>query len=160
MKPSVGIVMLFITAGTAAFAGPGPTWAIVVRPFGSENRGQAESFWVGLRNASDQDRAFCALGVRYTFELADGGLVDKPSVEHPVVGSPHPCADSMGTLVLAGETHFVQVRPRLPPDAVRSSGLRFRVVAEEACLTPNCREHAAITVAESLTMSNPGAVQR
>jgi hypothetical protein len=103
---------------------------------------------VGLRNASDRDRAFCALGVRYTLELANGSLVDRPSVEYPVVGSPHRCADSMGTLVLAGETYFVQVRPRLPRDAVRSAGVRFRIVAEEACLTPNCQEHSAIMASE------------
>jgi alkanesulfonate monooxygenase SsuD/methylene tetrahydromethanopterin reductase-like flavin-dependent oxidoreductase (luciferase family) len=149
MRPLLGIVAVFTAAATAAFAAPPPTWALVVRPFGSENREMAESFWVGLRNASDKDRAFCGLGVRYTFELANGSLLDRPSVEYPVVGSPHTCADSMGTLVLAGETYFVQVRPRIPRDAVRSAGVRFWVVAEEACLTPKCREHPAIMVSEA-----------
>jgi alkanesulfonate monooxygenase SsuD/methylene tetrahydromethanopterin reductase-like flavin-dependent oxidoreductase (luciferase family) len=148
MKPSLGVVAVFIAAATAALADTPPTWAVVVRPFGSANREMAESFWVGLRNTSDKDRAFCGLGVRYTFELAKGSLVDRPSAEYPVVGSPHTCADSMGTLVLAGETYFVQVRPRLPSDAVRSAGVRFMVVAEEACLTPNCREHPSIIASE------------
>lgn len=95
------------------------------------------------------------LGVRYDFELANGSLVDRPSDEYPVVGSPHPCADSIGTLVLAGQTHFVQVSPRLPPDAVRSRGLRFRVVAEEACLTPGCKDHQGIYAVEDLSAGRP-----
>jgi alkanesulfonate monooxygenase SsuD/methylene tetrahydromethanopterin reductase-like flavin-dependent oxidoreductase (luciferase family) len=148
MRPSAAIVAVFIGAASVAFAEPAPTWTVAVRPFGAESREAAESFWVGLRNTSGQDRAFCALGVRYTFELANGSLVDRPSVEYPVVGSPHKCADTTGTLVLAGETYFVQVRPRLPRDAVRSAGVRFSVIAEQACLTPNCREHPAIIVSE------------
>jgi hypothetical protein len=155
MRPLAGIAAVLILAASAGPARPSADWTLVVRPFGSQPREAAQSFWVGLRNASSSDRAFCGLGVRYQFELSNGDLVDKPSVEYPVVGSPHHCADSMGILVLAGETHFVQVTPRLPSDFVRTSGLRFRVVAEEACVTPNCREHPAISVEEALTSGRP-----
>ena len=148
MRGSPHILLALTATALTAFADSPSNWTLVVRPFGTAHRESAESFWVGLKNTSGRDRAFCMLGVRYAFDLPDGSLVDLPSVEYPPVGSPHPCADSMGTLVLAGETYFVQVKPTLPAEAVRSAGLRFSVVAEEACLAPKCLEHPGIIVGE------------
>ena len=147
MKATAAILTALIS--TAAVAGDGrpPMWTVVVRPIGTTDRDAAEAFWVGLRNASTQDRAFCALGVRYAFTLRDGTIIDRPTVEYPGVRSPHSCADSMGILVLPGETHFVHVTPHRPSNAARSS-LRFSISAEEACLTPGCREHPTIMINE------------
>jgi hypothetical protein len=147
MKASAAILAAFISTAVAAGDDRPPMWTLVVRPFGTTDRDAAEAFWVGLRNASTQDRAFCVLGVRYAFTLPDGTIVEQPTVEYPDVRSPHSCADSMGILVLPGETHFVQVKPRRPSNAARSS-LRFGVIAEEACLTPGCREHSTIMIYE------------
>ena len=147
MKASAAILTAFISTAGAAGDDRPPMWTLVVRPFGTTDRDAAEAFWVGLRNASTQDRAFCVLGVRYAFTLRDGTIIDKPTAEYPNVRSPHSCADSMGILVLPGETHFVQVTPHRASNAARSS-LRFSVIAEEACLTPGCREHPAIRIYE------------
>ena len=131
-RSSIALLIAAAFAVSAAVAVPakGP-WKAVAQPFGFEPREVAEAFWVGLRNTSDRDRAFCVV-VRYGYSVGNEGLVDQSSEEYPAIGWVGPCSQDGITLVRAGETYFVKVRPRLPADFVRSQGLRFRISAREA----------------------------
>jgi hypothetical protein len=143
-RTSIAGLVVMAAVAIASAAPPQGPWQAVVRPFGFEAGGTAESFWVGLRNTSETDRAFCGLGVRFGYSVENGNLVDQRSEEYPAIGWVGPCSEDQITLVRARETHFVKVRPRLPTDFVRSGGLRVRIVAKEACLSPNCSASSSI----------------
>lgn len=120
-------------------------WAVVSRPVAGATPDGVRLYWVGLRNNANEARAFCLLGVTYSYELLDGTAVDQPTVEYPNVGSPHSCAPTMGHLVLAGETHFVKVQVALPKD-VRRRIVKFRITAEETCAETDPCRHRPILV--------------
>ena len=122
-------------------------WQVVVRPFQPQSANQG-LFWVGLRNEAAVPRAFCLLGVRFSYELSDGSLLEQPSKEYPSGGSVGPCAPSLGNLVLPGETHFVKVQVVQPRNAVRGT-LAFTVTAEETCVQEGPCVHALILTRDS-----------
>ncbi len=143
------ILACCISLGATA-AGPLPAsndWQVIVRSFqsGATNAGL---YWIGLRNNAASPRAFCVLGVRFTYQLADGSLVDRPSTEYPSVGSPHQCAPTIGHLVLPGETHFVKVRVVSPRNADPRRAPSFWVVAEETCVDEQPCTHRPIQASE------------
>lgn len=123
-------------------------WEVIVRPYQVETTERERLYWVGLRNRAVTPRAFCLLGVRYTYDLEDGSLVDQPTNEYPSVGSPHPCAAAVGHLVLPGETHFVKIRVALPKEAEPRGGIHFRITAEETCADADPCRHTPIIVSE------------
>lgn len=108
-------------------------WSVTVRPISDGGADQAEWYWVGLRNEGPTPRAFCALGVRYVYDLPDGTTVDEPTVEYPEVDSPHPCDLSAGHLLLPGETYFVRVRPERSRLKAGRVPIRFWITADEVC---------------------------
>jgi hypothetical protein len=119
-------------------------WRLVIRQYDVPlvARPRPSVFWVGLKNTGNAPRAFCGLGVEYSYETADGTIWGQSTEQYPVVGSPHRCSSSWepGHLVLAGDTHFVKVRVPLPPEAVPGT-LRISIVAEETCVTTERCEH-------------------
>jgi hypothetical protein len=131
------IAVLAVCPGHLARATDSANWELVVRAFGGARSGETKTFWVGLRNASKVERAFCMLGVYYEFDRTDGATEGRFSDAHPGGGSPHPCAAPVSTLVLPGQTHFAVATPSLPPQAVKGS-LRFGMTASEACTSEPC----------------------
>lgn len=136
----------FASGGSSQASGG---WDVVVRPFKADTAQRVRLYWVGLRNSASQPRAFCLLGVRYSYDLVDGSSVDQPTIEYPSVGSPHHCAATIGHLVLPGETHFVKVQVSLPGDAKIRGAVRFRVTAEETCTEGDSCEHGPILASEA-----------
>lgn len=121
-------------------------WDVVVRPISAGGAEAAKWYWVGLKNMSGVPRAFCALGVRFIYDLQDGSTVDEPSDEYPGEGSAHPCSPALGHLLLPGETYFVRVQPELPK--VRELGLpvRFKITGEEVCVDiAPCKQRLILT---------------
>ena len=129
-------------------------WEVIVRPYQADTSEREKHYWVGLRNNAATLRAFCLLGVSYSYELEDGSLVDQPSDEYPTVFSPHPCSDAMGHLVLPGETHFVKVRVVLPKQAELRGAVRFRMSAEETCVDDIPCKRAPIFASDAKTRAH------
>jgi len=127
-------------------------WQVVVRPAQVEAAQGGGLYWVGLRNNAARPRAFCVLGVRFVFKLADGTTLDRPSTEYPSVGSPHPCASTIGHLVLPGETHFVMVQVERPRNVANRGAPRFWITAEETCVDEKPCSHSPIVASEADTL--------
>jgi len=96
-------------------------------------RGQA-LYWVGLKNNTRADRAFCRLGITYFIDLPSGETLFRSAKGYPTIGSPHRCPAGSGNLVLAGETHFVEVEVVFPEEAEPNSEVRFEVTGQDTCM--------------------------
>lgn len=146
---TLALAFVLVVHGAAGKSTPLPSdWEVVVRPYQAATTESEKFYWVGLRNKALTTRAFCLLGVRYSYDLEDGSLVDQPTKEYPSVGSPHPCAAAVGHLVLPGETHFVKVRVALPKEAEPRGAVRFRITAEETCADREPCKHTPIIASE------------